>query len=64
MGSIISVDYDKDKTGKISAAVTLNWQSRPDFGHKTHMAIYQYIAKDNTFGREFIWYCTSGLPGD
>ena len=59
----VGISYD-NKGGKVTAVVTLRWQRKPDYKDGQHTALFDYRETQTQNGREYQWYCTSGLPGD
>jgi len=57
------ITYDS-QNGVVTASVTLRWQRKPDFKEGQHLANFTYQEKRGVGGREYHWYCTSGLPND
>lgn len=57
----VYVSYD-NRGGKVTATVTLRWQRKSDYKDGQHTANFDYQETHTKNGREYHWYCTSGLP--
>ena len=54
----------ENKNGVVMASVTLRWQRKPDFKEGQKRAHFTYQQKRGAYGREYQWYCTSGLSDE
>lgn len=59
----VGISYE-NKDGVVMASVTLRWQRKPDFKEGQHLAHFSYQETRGANGREYHWYCTSGLPNN
>lgn len=59
----VGIIYES-KNGVVNASVTLRFQRKPDFKEGQHLAHFTYEESRGPTGREYQWYCTSGLPNN